>query len=79
VERPWAKSLHLALNGALGLTLAGVGWSGWQVVQKYLPSGSGAGHQRLEASSRHLLTGLGTLMEGGEAKEDGNGRIDYSG
>lgn len=37
VERPWARSLHLALNGALGLTLAGVGWSGWQVVQKYLP------------------------------------------
>jgi hypothetical protein len=37
VERPWARSLHLALNGALGLMLAGVGWSGWQVVQKYLP------------------------------------------
>ncbi len=37
VERPWARSLHLALNGAMGLMLAGVGWSGWQVVQKYLP------------------------------------------
>lgn len=37
VERPWARYLHLALNGALGLMLAGVGWSGWQVVQKYLP------------------------------------------
>lgn len=37
LERPWARSLHIALNGALGLMLAGVGWSGWQVVQKYLP------------------------------------------
>ena len=37
VERPWARSLHLALNGGLALALAGVGLSGWQVVQKYLP------------------------------------------
>ena len=36
LDRPWARSLHIALNGALGLMLAGVGWSGWQVVQKYL-------------------------------------------
>jgi hypothetical protein len=35
--RPWARTLHLALNGGLALTLAGVGLSGWQVVQKYLP------------------------------------------
>jgi lysylphosphatidylglycerol synthetase-like protein (DUF2156 family) len=37
VERPWARKLHLALNGLLGLSLAGAGLSGWQVVQKYLP------------------------------------------
>ena len=37
VERPWARKLHLALNGGLALALAGVGLSGWQVVQKYLP------------------------------------------
>ncbi len=36
-ERPWARSLHLSLNGVLGLTLTAVGLSGWQVVQKYLP------------------------------------------
>jgi hypothetical protein len=36
-DRPWAGSLHLTLNGVLGLTLLGVGLSGWQVVQKYLP------------------------------------------
>jgi hypothetical protein len=37
VERPWARKLHLALNGGLALALTGVGLSGWQVVQKYLP------------------------------------------
>jgi hypothetical protein len=36
-ERPWARSLHLTCNGILGLGLVGVGLSGWQVVQKYLP------------------------------------------
>ncbi|HIK43576.1 MAG TPA: DUF4079 domain-containing protein [Leptolyngbyaceae cyanobacterium M65_K2018_010] len=36
-NRPWARQLHLALNGGLGLALAGAGLSGWQVVQKYLP------------------------------------------
>jgi hypothetical protein len=36
-ERPWARKLHVLLNGALGLALAGAGVSGWQVVQKYLP------------------------------------------
>lgn len=36
-ERPWARSLHVGLNGGLGLGLAAAGLSGWQVVQKYLP------------------------------------------
>ena len=36
-ERPWARTLHVTLNGALGLGLTAVGLSGWQVVQKYLP------------------------------------------
>lgn len=37
VERPWARKLHVGLNGVLGLALAAAGLSGWQVVQKYLP------------------------------------------
>jgi hypothetical protein len=37
VERPWARKLHLTLNGILGIALIGAGLSGWQVVQKYLP------------------------------------------
>ena len=36
-ERPWARKLHVALNTGLGVALAAVGLSGWQVVQKYLP------------------------------------------
>jgi hypothetical protein len=36
-ERPWARRLHLVLNGSLALALAAAGLSGWQVVQKYLP------------------------------------------
>jgi hypothetical protein len=36
-QRPWARSLHVGLNGILFLALMGVTWSGWQVVQKYLP------------------------------------------
>lgn len=36
-ERPWARQLHLTLNGLLGLGLVAAGLSGWQVVQKYLP------------------------------------------
>jgi len=36
-ERPWARKLHVAINGILGFALMGVGLSGWQVVQKYLP------------------------------------------
>ncbi|WP_017712751.1 DUF4079 domain-containing protein [Prochlorothrix hollandica] len=36
-DRPWARSLHLSLNGLLFLALALVSWTGWTVVQKYLP------------------------------------------
>lgn len=36
-QRPWARSLHLTLNGLLAIALALVSWSGWIVVQKYLP------------------------------------------
>ncbi len=36
-DRPWARPLHWSLNGALGLALGWVSWSGWLVVQKYLP------------------------------------------
>ncbi|MBD0269404.1 MAG: DUF4079 family protein, partial [Cyanobacteria bacterium Co-bin8] len=35
--RPWARSLHLWLNGVLFLALSAVSLSGWSVVQKYLP------------------------------------------
>ncbi|MGD1929792.1 MAG: DUF4079 domain-containing protein [Leptolyngbyaceae cyanobacterium] len=33
----WARSLHLSINGLLMLALALVSWTGWVVVQKYLP------------------------------------------
>ncbi|MDB9527343.1 DUF4079 domain-containing protein [Oscillatoria sp. CS-180] len=36
-QKPWARSLHLTINGLLFLALALVSWSGWVVVQKYLP------------------------------------------
>jgi ABC-type amino acid transport system permease subunit len=36
-NRPWARSLHLTINGILFFALAAVSWSGWVVVQKYLP------------------------------------------
>ncbi len=36
-NRPWARKMHVTLNGFLGLALIGAGLSGWQVVQKYLP------------------------------------------
>jgi hypothetical protein len=36
-QRPWARSLHLSLNAALFMALALVSWTGWTVVQKYLP------------------------------------------
>ena len=36
-KRPWARPLHLSLNGLLFVALALVSWTGWTVVQKYLP------------------------------------------
>lgn len=36
-QKPWARSLHLTINGLLMVALALVSWSGWVVVQKYLP------------------------------------------
>ncbi len=35
-ERPWARKLHLSLNGVLLLAFVGVTATGWSVVQKYL-------------------------------------------
>lgn len=34
---PWARSLHVAINGVLFLAFAAVSYSGWTVVQQYLP------------------------------------------
>lgn len=36
-ERPWAKPLHITINALLFLGLSWVSWTGWTVVQKYLP------------------------------------------
>jgi nitrate reductase NapE component len=36
-QRAWARSLHLGTNLALLFGLAVVSWTGWTVVQKYLP------------------------------------------
>jgi Protein of unknown function (DUF4079) len=33
----WARTAHITLNGLLGLAFLGVLWTGWSVVQKYLP------------------------------------------
>ncbi len=35
-KRPWARKLHLSLNGILFLAFAFVTATGWSVVQKYL-------------------------------------------
>ena len=35
-ERPWARTLHLTLNGILLIAFIAVTASGWSVVQKYL-------------------------------------------
>ena len=35
-ERPWARTLHLTLNGVLLLAFITVTATGWSVVQKYL-------------------------------------------
>lgn len=36
-SQAWARSLHVAINGALFLAFAAVSYSGWTVVQQYLP------------------------------------------
>ncbi len=36
-QRPWARAVHVGTNIALFVGLAWVSWTGWQVVQKYLP------------------------------------------
>ncbi len=35
--RQWARSLHITTNAILFVALAWVSWTGWTVVQKYLP------------------------------------------
>ena len=36
-HRLWARPLHWSINACLGVAFAAVTWTGWQVVQKYLP------------------------------------------
>lgn len=36
-RRPWARPLHLSTNAILFVGFALVSWTGWTVVQKYLP------------------------------------------
>lgn len=36
-KSPWARRLHVGTNLALFLGFVAVSWSGWSVVQKYLP------------------------------------------
>jgi hypothetical protein len=36
-KRPWARSLHIGTNAVLFVGFAVVSWTGWTVVQKYLP------------------------------------------
>ena len=36
-QRPWARRLHLGANLALLVGFMAVSWTGWTVVQKYLP------------------------------------------
>ena len=35
-SRPWARKLHLSINGILFFAFIGVTTTGWSVVQKYL-------------------------------------------
>jgi ABC-type tungstate transport system substrate-binding protein len=35
--KPWARALHIKLNVVLGGAFLWVLWTGWVVVQKYLP------------------------------------------
>lgn len=39
-QRPWARSLHVGLNTVLFVGFAAVSWTGWAIVQKYLPGGA---------------------------------------
>lgn len=36
-SRPWARSLHVVINVLLFLAFVAVSYSGWSVVQQYLP------------------------------------------
>lgn len=36
-QRPWARKVHLTLNGILFVAFVAVTATGWSVVQKYLP------------------------------------------
>ncbi|WP_072621785.1 DUF4079 domain-containing protein [Spirulina major] len=36
-RRPWVRPLHLSINGVLFAGFLWVSWTGWAVVQKYLP------------------------------------------
>lgn len=36
-QRPWARPMHLTLNGILFFAFVAVTVTGWSVVQKYLP------------------------------------------
>lgn len=36
-SRPWSRPLHWGTNACLGVAFMAVTWTGWQVVQKYLP------------------------------------------
>jgi hypothetical protein len=37
VENPWARPLHVGTNLALFVGFLWVSWTGWSVVQQYLP------------------------------------------
>ena len=36
-SKPWARSLHVTINALLFVAFAAVSYSGWTVVQQYLP------------------------------------------
>lgn len=36
-KQPWARPLHLSINAILLIGFTVVSWTGWDVVQKYLP------------------------------------------
>jgi hypothetical protein len=40
-QRPWARRVHQGVNGLLGLALLWVLFTGWIVVQPYLPESGG--------------------------------------